>query len=204
LETWERENMNWYKVSQTDLDSLYRRAIELNDISSTQSLVDEAAKRNGYIHEVYKGYYPRNIKTEKEFDIFERQKPFPTFDSNETDLSGIKGFFTSDEKVAKGFQFSMGTLGRFYLKIDKPLILNANQRFAGELQFEKSGKEFRDAVRSGKYDCILLKDTKDEGDVYVVLDSNKIKSANYITKGRDGKIVPLSKRFDINNPSFNY
>jgi hypothetical protein len=63
-------------------------------------------------------------------------------------------------------------------KIDaeRVLTLDAKGARAGDMQFGASGKRFQDAVRSGKYDAVVIKNTKDEGDIAVALTGSKISS----------------------------
>ena len=176
-----------------------------------QAMVDATAKAAGYKTEVFKGWVPftggntinwrgevTSSEPKKPISVIKRQSPFPTFIKGEPDLSGIAGFFSSDKEVATTFSKLSrdGVVDRFFIKTEEPWIIFANGKKAGELQFNASNSEFRDAVRSGEYDSIILRGTKDEGDVYVILDSSKIKSANPVTRDDQGNIIPLSRRFD--------
>jgi hypothetical protein len=108
-----------------------------------------------------------------------RTTPFPSFTQGEPDLRGIKGFFSSDPAVASHFALSNSKNGAVYpVDIDaaRKLVLDAKGKKAGELQFGEGGKEFRNAVRSGSYDLIVLKNTADEGDIAVALKGANIKS----------------------------
>jgi hypothetical protein len=64
-----------------------------------------------------------------------------------------------------------------YLSLQKPYIVNAKGKLAGDVQFGKSGREFRDAMRSGQYDGAIMKNTRDEGTIYFALYPHQIKSA---------------------------
>jgi hypothetical protein len=47
---------------------------------------------------------------------------------------------------------------------------------AGDVQFGPTGKAFRDAIRAGKHDSVIIRNTADEGDIYVALHPHQIKS----------------------------
>ena len=54
--------------------------------------------------------------------------------------------------------------------------IDAKGKRAGELQFGEKSTKFRNAVNSGKYDAIVIKNTSDEGDIAIALKNAKIKS----------------------------
>jgi hypothetical protein len=53
------------------------------------------------------------------------------------------------------------------------------------MQFGPEGKPFRDAVRSGNYDGVFILNTEDEGNIYVPLSPNQIKSAIFSKFNRE-------------------
>lgn len=98
------------------------------------------------------------------------------------------GFFTSEKEVAKGFQDAFRTMGdtvtlEVYLKISNPYIIDAKGKLARDFMFDNSvfgedprRPDARSAFSSG-YDAVIIKNTKDEGDVFVPKNSAQIKSA---------------------------
>lgn len=126
---------------------------------------------------VYKSMYPYDVKSGKPIKSIRRPSELPSFNQDEPGVH-VAGFFGSKD-VANRFSTLMPTWPIYpvYLSFQNPYKLNAKGRFAGEIQFEKSGKEFREAIRSGKYDSVIIYNTKDEGDVYVALKPGQIKSA---------------------------
>lgn len=125
---------------------------------------------------VYKGMYPYNWETGKEITSINRNSGFPSF-AGEPDTK-IAGFF-GDIDTANMFAEKSGTKNAVYpayLSFQKPYIIDAKGGWAGDFQFGNSGKPFRDAIRSGEYDGIIIKNTKDEGTVYVALKPEQIKS----------------------------
>jgi len=105
-----------------------------------------------------------------------RTTPFPSF-SSLPDLEGIRGFFAKSPKVAS--EFAPAESGAVYpvnINAEKVFTINAKGKKAGELQFGDKSTKFRNAVKSGKYDAILIKNTADEGDIAIALTNAKIKS----------------------------
>ena len=103
---------------------------------------------------------------------------FPAFNGDEMGVE-IIGFFTKDKKQAQYYADNHGEGGvvrEFSFKeTDRSLVIDAGLKRAGSVQFGESGSFFRDAVRSNQYDFIEIKNTEDEGDVVVVLNSNVLK-----------------------------
>jgi len=131
----------------------------------------------------------------KHIDVIQRQSDFPSFNGTEAGVK-IAGFFTSDPEVAAKFSFGYGVPGAspstfpVYLKMENPFIIDAQGDFSGKFQFEKAGAPFRDAIRSGRYDGVIIKNTKDEGDVYIALKPENIKSAI----GNNGNFNPTNPK----------
>ena len=129
---------------------------------------------------VYKGYRPYDGEG-KEITKIQRQDEFPSFHKGETGVS-LAGFFSDDEKVSNRFAFgNKSVVKSFYLKIERPYIIDMKRGFSGYAQFGETGIPFRDAIRSGKYDGVFIINTKDEGNVYVPLKPNQIKSTENTT-----------------------
>jgi len=129
---------------------------------------------------VYKGYWPYD-DVGKEITKIQRQSEFPSFHKEEKGVF-LAGFFSDDISVTKKFMFSKNSvLKSFYLKIERPYIIDMKQGFSGRAQFGETGIPFRNAIRSGKYDGVFILNTKDEGNVYVPLKPNQIKSTENTT-----------------------
>jgi hypothetical protein len=149
-----------------------------NDPENASKVVDA----DGKPLVVYKGMPVDDYKTGQRINVINRDSEFPAFNSGEKGTK-ISGFFSSDPKVASRFAmtYSKGGEGNAvfptYLSFKKPFTIDAKGNFAGNIEFGKSGQEFRDAIRSEKYDGIIIKNTKDEGDVYVAFSPTQIKSA---------------------------
>jgi magnesium-dependent phosphatase-1 len=149
-----------------------------NNSADSSKIVD----KNGQPLVVYKGMVGVDWTNDSRPEIkhIERKELFPAFNGNEEGVR-IAGFFSSDKEVASHFATIHGpnhpAVFPVYLNIRNPFVIDANGQPAGIFQFGKTGKEFRDVIRSGSCDGVIIKNTKDEGDVYVALNSYQIKSA---------------------------
>src|ERR1035441_3247110 len=132
---------------------------------------------------LYKAMYPYDWTKESdgnpgpEITSINRTTDLPSFNNGEPGVK-IAGFF-GDASTANRLAGGMGSASVYpvYLSLQTPLVIEANGKNAGDVQFGESGKPFRDAINSGKYDGIIIKNTKDEGTVYVALKPTQIKSA---------------------------
>lgn len=110
------------------------------------------------------------------------------------------GFFSSDPKVGSRFAeaFGSGVVTPAYINISEPLEVDAKGRKARDFQIDASvigGKDspIREQLLSGEYDGLILRNTADEGDVFVPLRSEQIKSAT----GNNGE-------YSTTNPDIRY
>jgi hypothetical protein len=112
------------------------------------------------------------------------------------------GFFTSSTDAANRFaqaQLPMTVRGgspagvfAVYISIKKPLMIDAEGKRARDFQIDASvvGQQdspIREQMLSGDYDGLILRNTSDEGDVFVPLRPEQIKSAI----GNDGNFDPF-------------
>ena len=134
---------------------------------------------------VYKGMSPHDYTKENRetgdkgpyLEHIQRQEPFPSFDSKDSEPVHLAGFFTDKPDVAQTFAMSTGAIFPVFLSIQNPKIFDADGKPSGKIQFGAEGKPFRDAIRSGKFDGVFILNTIDEGNVYIPLKSSQIKSA---------------------------
>ena len=110
----------------------------------------------------------------QEIENVKRPTLFPAFNGNEEGVE-IIGFFTKDKSQAEYYAKGHGENGvvrEFHLReTEKKLVIDAEFQKAGNIQFGESGKFFRDAIRSGDYYLIEIKNTSDENDILVILNS---------------------------------
>lgn len=145
---------------------------------------------------VYRGQSAVNWDTGEVLDTLERQSEFPAFHKGEAGVK-IAAFFTDDPETASRFA-KVGNKQHpdnaatfpVYLAMQKPFVIDAAGGNAGDAQFGASGKGFRDAIKSGDYDGVIIKNTADEGNLYVALKPTQIKSAT----GNRGTFDPDSPK----------
>ncbi len=166
--------MSWYKKAQPKLE--YKDTELENFKQWFGNSVVIADDGNPLI--CFKGMPTTSWETGKLLDIIDRSNS-----STPSSFGGdYAGFFTSSPEVAGHFAEIMTGQGLgngvypVFLKIENPFIIDANNDFAGNYQFGEEGKPFRDALNNSEYDGIILKNTKDEADIYVPKEPNQIKS----------------------------
>jgi len=89
------------------------------------------------------------------------------------------GFFTSNPAVANTFA-QIGRNPKIYpvsLQMKNPKIIDAKGRAAREFQWGEHKDEFLGALRDDKYDGVILRNTSDEGDVFVPKAQKQVMSA---------------------------
>lgn len=102
------------------------------------------------------------------------------------------GFFSSDPAVANRFADAYATLGNStnpheaavypaWLKMNHPYVIDAKGRPASAFQFDNIDKSDRNQelltiFNNPKYDGVIIKNTKEEGDIYVPKSSSQIRS----------------------------
>lgn len=160
-------------VNGNSIDVEYFNAIEQNDLEKVKQLVDIAAKSAGYnVGPVYHGTPTGG------FDKFRVGKNFgPLF------------FFAKEEKYANyyanRFKGSPNPqVMSLYLRMENPLRVNEFEPTEGVKEAYKIRKMGYDSVETPNAHIVFLPD--------------QIKSADLITK-KNGKIVPLSKRFNMDS-----
>jgi hypothetical protein len=127
----------------------------------------------------YKGMHPYDAAGNPITKI-ERNEPLPAYNHGEPGVK-VGGFYSSDPAVASRFARGLSEHGGAVYPVNigfkNPYVIDAAGKPAGRVQFGPEGKEFRDAVRSGKYDGVVIKNTADEGNVHVALGRGTVKSA---------------------------
>ncbi|MCK9521223.1 MAG: hypothetical protein M0R74_19695, partial [Dehalococcoidia bacterium] len=199
--------------TQTQEDRDYLDAVNRGDMDAAQKMVDAAARRAGYTVFAWKGYseFPTSISGlkpvgAKPLTVIDRQSEFPSFHGGEKGVK-ISGFFSNSKSVAKRFAdpySDAGAINRFALRLGNTKIFDAKGKAAGGVQFGSTGVDFRNAIRSGKYDSISILNTSDEEDVFVTLSPDQSKLADPVTYDDSGNVIPLSERFEDTSPDIRY
>ncbi len=153
--------------------------------NSVSKIVDE----NGEPLVVYKGMMKNDWRTGKEIE------------SIDSPNGQWAGFFTDRKDVAEKFQRVFSTMGEavlhsVYLSIQNPYVYDANGALARDVMFDDKvfGKNPTNsdalAAFNKEYDGVIIKNTEDEGTIYVPKNPNQIKSIN-------------ANEFDPSSPNFN-
>jgi hypothetical protein len=161
--------------------------------------MDEASRmgraaEQGYTIDAFKGGQPNHWDSLPEY--FGNGKVVPGTENRipkeltsiDSPNANYAGFFSNSPEVANRFasNFEYGGVWPTKLKFENPLVIDAKGRHAADFQFESLGRErgtldqvnaFKNAFAPGsKHDGVILKNTKDEGDVYVPRSPKQIRS----------------------------
>ena len=177
------------RLSERDTEYLELAKDPEKNREKLQEMVDEAAKAAGYTIRAYHG-------TTEEFNAFNGG-----------------AFFTDDFFNADGYASGERVIDA-YLKIDNPLVIDANGAKWDELSTPR-GNSTRDVVGqlSNEYDGVIFQNIADswmddadagESTVYYVRDSSQAKESSPVTYDDSGNVIPLSERFNTENEDIRY
>lgn len=196
------------QYSMSKADDQYMEAVNNNDTETLEKLVDESAKAAGYDIKAYHG-------TGYDFTVFDKSKQ----GDNYQDWGRLgKGFyFAPDSRSAKDWaELSRGNLNKVmpvYLRSEN--MLDSFEALPDNLKdtipedwdsltrrlAEKYAYNYIEYMQEFGYDVqnILAEHGYDgiNGHVeYVVFDPEQVKSADPVTYDDNGKVIPLSERFN--------
>jgi len=163
-------------------DRAYMDAVEKGDTETTQKMVDEAAKKVGYEHVVFHGT---------------KGEPFNEFKKTEGPNAwyGEGVYVTRSPEGAKWYSGKEGNIINGYAKAEKTYHLTSNDQMDSV-----SAKKLTDRLKSEGYDSIEVTGKDPSSNELILFDPSQIKSADPITRDANGKVIPLSERF---NPKSN-
>ena len=178
-----------------DADADYMAAVEAGDMETARRMVDEAAEAAGYTIRAYHG-------TGSKFTVFDKSKIGSTYSADS------EGFFFSSEKevaeyAASDAAYQSGEEERVlesYLRMDDPLELTAKEDPAN--YYDKNQSGILQMMHDMDHDGIIIHGK--DADMYVVLDSEQVKSADPVTYDDEGNVIPLSERFNAENEDIRY
>jgi hypothetical protein len=149
------------------------------------------AADQGYTIDAYKGAHPYTggDVTDWKGRVIESRPEFPLA-SFESPGKPFAGFFSSDPEVANRFARALsvdgGAVYPTKLKMENPLVIDAQGKPAAAFQFEAIAREhgtgdaykaFSTAFdKTSPHDGVILSNTGDEGTVYVPRASNQVRS----------------------------
>ena len=166
------------------LDAEYTAAFEAKDEQKARALVDEVAKKAGYNYKVHRGVENDYLKG----DGYVFGKADQTY-------------FTGNRALAETYanfmgQSPEGVVYDTYLRLENPWI---PEDINDAANFEYNAKRLREKG----YDGVIGSYGGIEGakngqvDVAVAFDPSQIKSADPFTYDNEGKLIPLSERFNV-------
>ena len=163
-------------------DEAHAKAIESGDMEEAQRLVDEKARQAGYtIGPVYHG-------TSQDFNVFDPNK-------NSVKSYG-EGFYFTDNSEVSG-RYGEKTISA-YLKLKNPI------------EIEYAGKDEKGIPKYNKLTDVPFNESdgtiikNPNGTIYRVANNNNIKSADPATYDDNGKLIPLSQRFDTSKQDIRF
>ena len=207
-------------------DKNYETAVKSGDMETAQRMVDEAAKAAGYTIKAWHG--SRYIFNE--FSKDKRGSNTGTKTSEMWFFAGDKDTASSyypygvmkelarqtphiwKESDAENLK-QKGKLYELYIRLENPLVVDvAGYDYASHVQSKDAMMEFvEQADRNGNDGIILLhvrdnqlRPSAEESTVYMFRESKQAKSADTVTYDDNGNVIPLSQRFDANNPDIRY
>lgn len=169
-----------------------RKAVD--DLPMDEASRMARAKEMGFTTDAYKGAGPHDWRTGKEIEEFRSPGvPDEVYPDYVGKKGGFAGFFTDDTRTANRFAGAVGGLGEkggavfpVKLKFKNPLVVDAGGKYANEFQFsgpaDRGGtseiyKKIKRALEGAtKHDGVILKNTADEGTIYVPMKSNQVRS----------------------------
>ena len=223
IDEWQnRANGETRHSATPEQDADYMAAVEANDMKTAQRMVDEAAQKAGYTFgKVYHGTPDNDFTAFNDGIIF--------FTSNRDTADEYR-----DPGTMWATRYDKGrTLGA-YIKIDNPLMLdNSYSDYRNEHtpwqewkptvygRLPDNAMSATDVAKRAQeegYDGVFIANDKDtkwsdsakylrnrgRGDTVIAFKSNQVKSADPVTYDDNGNVIPLSERFNLNNPDIRY
>ena len=229
-EQTEVQNGEKIDVEKYSMDAKYLEAVENKDLKTAQELVDEMAEESFYNSEVRDKndnlltvYHARN----NDFNTFDKSQIGSNTHGNARDWAWAAtsdiGFWFHDSDLKN----RMGTKGktlRSYINIenawrgsiddvvDKIRTYSPNEEETSENYYQEKNhnelkdyaKKFVDEITAEDYDGMILYDTEFGGFSYVVFNPNQIMSAEPVTYDENGRVIPVSERFDTEKSDIRY
>lgn len=216
------ENVNT-KIKKSERDAEYLSAVKRGDLETARSMVNEAAEDAEYDITAY------HVSMNGAFNVFDRNRlgenTVDYADDAATAATAYLGFWFSDHDVSKPtYSYGMipGDARQFRLKADAlyPIALQTLQdELLNEYISEDAIEQYSDgeysAIRGAAeeyaaemqrmgYSGLKVQDSELGGTSYVVFDPEQIKSADAVVYDDNGKVIPLSERFNSKSRDVRY
>ena len=167
-------------------DEDYLLAVRAGDMDAAQEMVDEAAKKTGYTVKAYHG-------TNENFNVFRSEKGRYFFSKSEDYAEAMM-----EERIGQ-------RMVKAYLKMENPYREKLAEGEFSDPSFEKPILDY--AEQNGYDSAIIEVDTDNEmvaDTFYVVFSPEQIKSADPVAYDDNGRIIPLSERFNTRKTDIRY
>jgi hypothetical protein len=216
------ENSNT-KIKKSERDAEYLSAVKRGDLETARSMVNEAAEDAEYDITAY------HVSMNGAFNVFDRNRlgenTVDYADDAATAATAYLGFWFSDHDVSKPtYSYGMipGDARQFRLKAEAlyPIALQTLQdELLNEYISEDAIEQYSDgeysAIREAAeeyvaemqrmgYSGLKVQDSELGGTSYVVFDPEQIKSAEPVVYDDNGKVIPLSERFNSKSRDVRY
>lgn len=183
------------RAQERKRDREYLAAAESGELATAQRLVDAAAKAAGYKTGVSFGKHKDGITTFRD--------------------GGYGMFFTDSKDAAESYNREDSSVIGVHLKMENPATfdLHGTEWFATDEHYPgyQTTDDLALFAKESGHDGAIFKNVIDDGNsatskpgapitVYSVFDPSQIKSADPVTKDDQGRVIPLSERF---NPESN-
>jgi GNAT superfamily N-acetyltransferase len=188
-------------MPSSKLDEAHAKAIESGDMEEAQRLVDERAREAGY--DVYDPVYH---STSQDFNAFDNSR------LGTATMSGTASWGHWFGQVPEHLEDAYGgkAKGPFYLKKGRTTDISYDTwQNLSDYGNRYDAQKFYDN-RLGSYDTVKV-EIPDEWNymeepstLYAVKNPNNIKSADPATYDKEGKLIPLSQRFDTSKPDIRF
>lgn len=216
------ENSNT-KIKKSERDAEYLSAVKRGDLETARSMVNEAAEDAEYDITAY------HVSMNGAFNVFDRNRlgenTVDYADDAATAATAYLGFWFSDHDVSKPTRnggWLPGDARQFRLKAEA-LYPTDSQTLQDELLNEYISDDAIDQYSAGEYSAIReaaeeyvaeiqrmgysgleVQDIEFGGTSYVVFDPEQIKSAEPVVYDDNGKVIPLSERFNSKSRDVRY
>lgn len=195
-------NKNDPDIRHSKDDTIYISAVERGDMETAQRMVDEAAMQwNAYsvdgksplkvYHGTRKGGFNK-FGGRHDFWYFSNSKEYSNVFAGYKENGEPSHLLKTDTK-----HFYNPKIYEAYLKIQKPFVTDDINIVEDAFYWDSTLPE---TMRSQGYDALMLKDLSQ----IIVLYPENIKSADPVTYDDDGKVIPLSQRFNTKNKDIRY
>ncbi len=175
-----------------------------------REMVDQAAKEAGYSSRMYHGAKKGGGFNEfRDWSYFTENKAYA---ERYTERDNPSSLYSVYVKLGNTFDTRKPKDRRLFNKIRLELGLSRIQE--NGLPDWTDGYDISDYIDENdlQYDSVVLNEGGDmvdgkpvyRGDSYVVRKSNQVKSADLVTRDDNGNIIPLSQRFNQDNPDIRY